>query len=71
MKKIIKVLFVFCIVLSIICNTIVYAESEESILENQGAVDLDIDNKPSKNAESERVKYAKGRFKKRGLQYSN
>lgn len=57
--KLISIALIICFVFS----GFAYAENTESDIESQVAIDIDSD-KPSKNKESERVKYAKARFRK-------
>ena len=59
-------LLAICLLICIIFSSAAFAQDAETELENQTAIEVD-DDKPDKYGESDRVKYAKGRFKNEGF----
>ena len=59
-------LLAICLLICIIFSPAAFAQDAETELENQTAIEVD-DDKPDKYGESDRVKYAKGRFKNEGF----
>lgn len=59
-------LLAICLLICIIFSPAAFAQDAETELENQTAIEVD-DDKPNKYGESDRVKYAKGRYKNEGF----
>lgn len=62
-KRLVSLLLILCM----LAGFTAFAEDEESLLESQGAIDIEDDHQAGKSKESERVRYAKRRFKKEGF----